>query len=455
MPSHQPIAELIEQEMARRNVPGVAIGILSGDDEYVAGFGITHVENPLPVDGDTLFQVGSTTKTLTATLAMRLVEEGRLALDAPVRTYLPDLRMADDQVTAAVTVRHLFTHTGGWAGDYFGDPGRGDDALARIVERLADLPQVMPLGHYWSYNNAAFYLAGRVLEAVAGMPFECLAQEALLGPLGMDRSFFFAEDCITHRVAAGHEALHADNSGETPKVARPWALARAAGPAGGLISTVRDQLAYARFHLDGGVARDGTRLLTAASIAHMQTPYVQAANDESVGLSWFIRDVPGARIIRHGGATNGQQSAFQMVPDRRYACTILTNSARGSELTMPVLRLALKLWLGVVVEDPQPMPVQPGQLAEYAGSYAALLDDFIVHVDGDTLLVDVVPKGGFPTADSPPGEAGPPIRLHMCGADRFIAVEEPARGTQAEFLREDGIITWLRAGGRMHRRTLP
>jgi CubicO group peptidase (beta-lactamase class C family) len=455
MSNFQSIAELIEQEMARRNIPGVAIGILYGDEEHVAGFGVTNIEHPLPVDGDTLFQVGSITKTVTATLAMRLVEEGRLALDAPVRTYLPGLRMADEEVAARVTVRHLFTHTGGWAGDYFDDLGRGDDALAKIVERLANLTQITPLGRYWSYNNAGLYLAGRVLEVVGGMPYERLTQEMLLAPLGMDRSFFFAEQCITHRVGVGHEAVYDDNSREPPKVARPWALPRAAGPAGGLVSTVRDQLTYASFHMAGGLTRDGTQLLAAESIAHMQAPRVRAANDESVGLAWFIRDLPGARIIRHTGGTNGQQTALQMVPARRYACTVLTNSDRGSELHQLVQRLALKLWLDVAVEDPEPVPVEPGQLTEYEGCYRAPLQDLIVRVESEALLVERVPKGGFPTPDSPPSPPIPPMRALMCGPDKLIGVEEPGKGLQAEFLREDGVVTWLRMNGRMHRRIQP
>lgn len=457
MPKFQSMVELIEREMARRNIPGVAIGILCGEEEHIAGFGVTNVEHPLPVDGDTLFQIGSTTKTLTASLAMCMVEEGRLNLDAPIRTYLPGLRLADEDTAARVTLRHLFTHTGGWAGDYFDDFGPGDDALAKIVERMAGLPQMTPLGRYWSYNNAGFYLAGRVLEVVGGMPYERLVQEMLLTPLGMDRSFFFAEQCITYRVAVGHEAVYEDNSPATPTVSRPWALARTAGPAGGLISTVRDQLRYARFHMNGGVTGDGTRLLAPESVALMQTPSVAAANGDWIGLSWFIRDVtdkaPGARIVRHGGSTHGQQSAFQMVPARGYACTVLTNSGRGDELTGPVLRLALRLWLDVVVEDPQPVPVQAGQLAEYEGHYVAPLTDRIVRVEGETLVIEEVPKGGFPLKDSPPRPAGPPIRVLMCGPDRFIAIEEPGKGFQAEFLREDRAVAWLRAGGRMHQRT--
>jgi hypothetical protein len=324
---------------------------------------------------------------------------------------------------------------------------------------VAHLPQVTPLDRHWSYNNAGFYLAGRVLEVVAGVPFERLVHDTLLTPLGMDRSFFFAEHCITHRVAAGHEAVYEDNSSEKPKIALPWALPRCAAPAGGIVSTVRDQLRYARFHMDGGVTRDGVRLLAAESVAEMQAPYVAAANGESSGLAWFIRDVPGARIVRHGGATNGQQSAFQMVPARHYACTILTNSDRGSELTQPVLRLALKLWLDVVVEDPQPVAIPTEQLArqlaQYEGRYSAPLDDLIVRVEGEALVIEEEPKGGFPTADSPPGPAGPPIRALMCGPDRFIVLEEPGKGFQGEFLREEGVVTWLRAGGRMHRRMTP
>ena len=108
------IGELIKQEMARLHVPGVAVGVYAAGQEFLAGFGVTSVDHPLPVDADTLFQIGSTTKTLTATAVMRLVEAGKLDLEAPIRTYLPDLRLRSEETAAHVTLRHLFTHTGGW-----------------------------------------------------------------------------------------------------------------------------------------------------------------------------------------------------------------------------------------------------------------------------------------------------------------------------------------------------
>ncbi len=258
----------ITAEMERWHVPGVAVGILHNGGTYTAGFGVTNVDHPLAVDSDTLFQIGSTTKTITATIAMRLVEAGKLSLDMPIRGYLPELRLSDESVAERVTLRHCFTHTGGWLGDYFDDTGDGDDALARYVAQMADLPQLTPLGEIWSYNNAGFGLAGRVIEAVTGQPYEDVARQLVLEPLGMEMSFFGAADSITHRCAVGHTVLDAEDPEKArAEVARPWALARNANCVGGLISTVKDQLRYARFHLGDGLAESGERLLTPESMA--------------------------------------------------------------------------------------------------------------------------------------------------------------------------------------------
>src|SRR5262245_772108 len=105
--------------MSLYGVPGVAVGIWHNGEESLAGFGVTSVEQPLPVDAATLFQIGSTSKTATATLAMILAEEGKLDLDQPIRRYWPEFRLQDATATAEATLRHCFTHTGGWLGDYF------------------------------------------------------------------------------------------------------------------------------------------------------------------------------------------------------------------------------------------------------------------------------------------------------------------------------------------------
>src|SRR5512143_854964 len=186
-PGFQDLDAVVGEAMTRLSVPGVAVGILLGGKIHTFGYGVTSVENPLLVTGDTLFQIGSITKTFTGTAVMRLVESGRLELDAPLRKYLPGLRLADEHEAAAVTMQHLLTHTSGWVGDYFEDFGTGTDALARYVASMAALPQLTPPGAFWSYNNANFWVAGRVIEVVTGQPWESAIRQLVIEPLGMSR----------------------------------------------------------------------------------------------------------------------------------------------------------------------------------------------------------------------------------------------------------------------------
>ena len=221
--------------MDRYHVPGVAIGMLRAGDIEVATFGVTSVEHPLPIDGDTLFQIASVTKTMTATVIMRLVERGALDLDEPVRRYIPAFRLRDPAAQDRATVRHLVTHTGGWLGDCFADFGNGDDALERYVTAMAELEQITPLGEIWHYSNSSFALLGRLIEVATGKTYEEATRELLFLPLGMTRSCFSAGEAITHRVAVGHVIVD-----EKPTVARPWAFPRATTPVGGVVSTAND-----------------------------------------------------------------------------------------------------------------------------------------------------------------------------------------------------------------------
>jgi CubicO group peptidase (beta-lactamase class C family) len=431
--------------MERLRVPGVAVGLLDGGEEHVAGYGVTSVEHPQPVDGDTLFQIGSISKTVTGTAAARLVEMGKLDFDAPVRSYMPDLRLADETAAARVTLRHLFTHTGGWVGDYFDDLGSGDDALAKIVARLADLPQLTPLGTVWSYNNAGFYLAGRVIEVAAGQTFEATVQTLVFDPLGMKRSCFSAADAITHRVAVGHHVWEG-----APTVARPWGLARTANPVGGINSSVRDMLRYARFHLSDGVAPDGGRLLTPASMRLMQSPQAPAEWDDAWGLTWGLRAVGGMRVVRHGGSTNGQQASLVLVPERQFALVVLTNADSGSLLHEEVALWTLRQFLGLQEPEPQPADVPADVLASYAGTYVGALADVVLIFQDGGLMLKPIPKGGFPLKDSPPPPAPPPMHIAAVGRDRIVVQDGPMKGRRGEFLRRpDGSIAWLRSS-RLH-----
>jgi CubicO group peptidase (beta-lactamase class C family) len=422
--------------MDETQTPGVAVGLLHEGDEQVAGFGVTSLENPLEVTPDTLFQIGSITKTFTGTAAMRLVERGELDLDAPVRTYLPELRLSDDEVAAKVSTRHLLTHTGGWIGDYFDDFGSGEDALARICESMSTLPQLTPLGEVWSYNNAGFYLAGRVIEAVAGKPYEQAVQDLVLEPLGLERTFFFAEDVMTRRFAVGH---HRNEDGP-PTVARPWPIGRAHHPAGGLASTVRDLLRYARFHLG-----DGEGVLTRASLDEMQTSQLEVGSIfEHIGITWAISDRTGARIVGHGGGTNGQIALFFLAPEHDFACAVLTNHQRGSEVTFAARGEALQA-IGAKEREREPIDVDAD---EYLGAYSSALFEVELKREDGRLVLVTTNKGGFPKKDSPPQPSPPPVTVSFYAPDRLFVTDGPAG--EAEFVRApDGAIAWFRVGGRI------
>ena len=435
--------------MEEVHAPGVALGVLYGDAEYTAGFGVTSLDHPLPVTAETLFQIGSITKTFVGTAIMRLEEAGKLSLDMPLRTYLPDLRLADEDTAARVTLRHCLTHTGGWLGDYFNDFGDGDDALARMVVAMVALPQLTPLGEIWSYNNAGFYLAGRVIEVVTGKPFEAALKELVLDPLGMSMTFFYPKDVMTYRFAVGHEASETD-----PHVARPWAIGRASHAAGGLVSCLPDLFRYARFHMGDGATSEGARLLAPETMALMQTPALPAASNEWMGLAWRITNVDGVRIIGHGGGTNGQKTRLVIVPDKRFALLMLTNYDRGEEAIGRVVDLALEHYLGLVEPKPMPIVVPEETLAQYVGVYDSALTVITISLRDGGLVCDLKFKGGFPNPDSPPPQfQPPPMRAALCAEDRLMFLAPPLKGGQGEVLRDaTGRIAWLRAGGRVQKR---
>ncbi len=430
--------------MEELGVPGVAIGIIHDGKEQTAGLGVTNINHPLDVTTDTLFQIGSISKTFLGTAVMRLVEQGKLQLDTPVSEYIPDFTMQDADAASRVTMRHLLNHTAGWTGDYFDDTGTGDDAIDRMVRQMAEIPQLTPLGEVFSYNNAGFYVAGRVIELVTGQTFEVALNELVLDPLGMEMTFFFPDDVMTHRFAVGH-----GGKGDDLHVMTPWALARCANPAGGLSSTVNDMLKYARFQLG-----EEPQILAEESIQTMRTPSVPIDTfGNHVGVTWMLRTIGDVRIITHSGGTNGQISLFLTVPERGFGMVILTNYGSGGQLTTKVMKWALKRYLGA--EDPQPELQErtPEQLQEYAGHYRAALSSLDLSVEDGNLMVQVIPMGGFPKKDSPAGPNPPAVRAAFCGENQLIALDPPYAETRIDILRDDaGKISWLRFGSRIARR---
>ena len=438
------LAAFVRKQMTENAVPGIAVGILHDGRRYTQGFGITNVDHPLTVDDETLFQVGSITKTMTGTILMRLAETGQVDLDAPLHDYLPEFRVVDGTATETATIRHLLTHMGGWVGDYFVPTGEGDDALDRMIEQMADLEQLAPIGTVWSYNNSGYYAAGKVIENVTGRTFEDVIEEMVFADIGMKNTYIRPGDVMTKRFAVGHIVSESGTS-----TADPWSLYRAAYAAGGAIMDVGDMLTYGEFHLGDGLNRDGQRVMSAESLAAMQSVQEEKIGSEDLmGITWHISAVDGANTISHGGGTLGQISRLLLVPEHDFVLAVVTNANRGSTAATNITRHVLDSFLDLESTDPEPQELGAAELAAFAGKYSRPFMDVNVSIDGGFLLLKAIIKQSFPDPDTPPPDPGPPAMFGFYEPDRLISIDGPAR---AQFIRkEDGSIGWLRLGSRIH-----
>ncbi len=360
------LAELAD----RYKVPGAALGIAVGEETLELAHGVVNVDTAVDVTADTLFQIGSITKVWTASVVLALADAGKLDLDEPVVTYLPELTLADPDLSAQVTMRHLLTHTSGIDGDFFEDTGRGDECLERYVAALATLPPNHPLGATWSYCNAGFVIAGRVIEKLTGQGWDAAMKDLLYTPLGLGHTVTLPEEALLYRAAVGH--VHEGD--EEPRRAPVWVLPRALGPAGVIASTVDDVLAFARMHLRGGISADGTRVLAEATVRAMQQEEVRLPDPYSIadswGLGWFRLDWNGTRLIGHDGNTIGQSAYLRVLPDHDVAVTVLTNGGHTRDLYETLVREVIREVTGVEMSEPlAPAPDAVGDIAAHVGTY--------------------------------------------------------------------------------------
>lgn len=378
----------------RHHVPGAALGILrvpqGREDELVeAAVGVLNKDTGVEVTKDTVFQIGSITKVWTATVLMQLVDEGLLNLDAPVVEVLPELRLADPDVTKQVTMRHLLTHTSGIDGDVFTDTGRGDDCIEKYVASLVEVAQNHPLGATWSYCNSGFVLAGRVIEKLTGGTWDKAVRDRIFVPLGLEHTITLPEEALLHRAAVGHVAEGTDEPSRAPV----WTLPRSLGPAGLIGSTAADLLGFARMHLTAGMAPDGTRLLDASSAAAMTTLQAEMPDKYTLGDSWGIGWIRfgwnGRRLIGHDGNTIGQSAFLRLLPDEGLAVALLTNGGNARDLYQELYREIFAELADVDMPAPLSPPAEPVSVdvQPHVGTYerASARLDVLIGDDGPIL----------------------------------------------------------------------
>lgn len=444
-PDYTSLDAAVQGEANRWNVPGIAVGILHNGDVSTTSTGFANLATRIPMTDDTISQIGSISKVFTATLAMILVDEGTLDLDTPVIKYVPDLPLQDQSARERITLRHLLSHTAGFEGDRFIDYGRGDDALATAIAGFGSLRQWSVPGELWSYCNAGFYLASRVIEVVAGEPFETVFRQRLIEPLGLETAFFFAEDVITRPHAVGHQ-LAERNDGHT--VAHGYSLPRHVNGTGGVVCSTRELLRFAQLHLSDGEI-DGTRIVSAESAAAMREPVTEAGDfHRSYGLGWCVHEYPDFRTISHGGATNGFRANLSVIPGSDFAIAILTNGDAGSRAITEIEAWALAHYLDLARPEPAPVKLSKKKLAAFAGTYNRH------DTTNEVAVVDGYLELTVESRDEESGEVESTTTYPLIpvGDTRFVVPDGPGKGNIVDFIEYSGNgepQSLLRRGGRL------
>jgi CubicO group peptidase (beta-lactamase class C family) len=270
--------------------PGLGVAVVEdGEVTLARGYGVRRIGQPEPCDARTLFGIASNTKAFTAAALALLVEEGKVAWDAPVTRYLPDFAMSDPVVTRLMTVRDLLVHRSGLAlgaGDLMSWPP-GNRTTKEIVAGVRYLPFAYGFRAGYAYDNVLYIVAGELIAAVTGMPWQRFVDARLLKPIGMSDSAPTWKEADRSRLAMPHARLGPPIRGMGPM--RPLPLEGSFAPgfaSGGIVACPRDIAKWLQTQLSLGVAPSGRRIWSEASAREMWTPQTVVSSSEGGIAEW-------------------------------------------------------------------------------------------------------------------------------------------------------------------------
>lgn len=374
--------------------PGAAVGVLSDDRIQCAAAGVLNLETGEPVTPQTFFQIGSITKLFTAVLALQQAAAGRVDLDAPVRRYLPEFKLADENAAATVTLRHLLTHSSGIDGDVLVECPQGPNRLAAYVETLAEVSRLHAPGARVAYCNAGFVLTGRLIEVLTGQSWHTALRQEILAPLGISAQTSEAERVPNQCRATGH--VSDPNNPGALKVPTGVGAIQTCAPAGTTLTmSVSGLLAFVHALMRGGAALDGTRILPEEIVRAMLRPQVAlpryaAAGATHWGLGPLLYRWNGNRLWGHDGDTGGFLAFLRVDPATGTAAALLTNGGRGVDLANEVFARVFRRLSGL---QPPPCaavrPELPVCAESYVGRYRRLHRHTQVEAAGNGLTLRV------------------------------------------------------------------
>lgn len=430
------LQQLLDESAQRLGLVGAQLAVFDGETVHEFATGLAVRERKLPVTHDTLFQVGSTTKVFNAALLLSLADEAKVDLDAPVTEYLGGARLTKDGSATAITLRHLLSMSAGLDNGPYTEHGRGDDALGRYVDALAEVPKIFEPGSAFGYSNAGSNVAGLVAQRVVGKNWETLLAERILEPLGLEYSANFPEDLLYHSVALGYSQTPAHPEGVQVPF---WGLPRSMAPAGAtLCCSAGDLVRFASMFLRKGLAQGGQRVLSEAAVETMQTPAVSLptrlmAQKWCTGPYW--KRWGGEIVLGHSGTNTGGSSLLLWCPNRNVAAATISNvPTQGYPLADTVFDTLFPETFGIEKPKmPKPENIEPvdAPLDRYVGEYVAVGNRLSVTARDGRLMARL--------------EAGAALESELIplGDDRFLP-RDPAMGGN----RGWDVAFWGNEGGR-------
>lgn len=398
------IDSIVTASMGPAGAPGISIAVVRGSDTIaLKGYGEADVENGVRVTDRSVFRIGSITKQFTSAAVMKLVEEGRVRLDAPLSEYLPDYAGPGRRVT----VHQLLNHTSGipsytGLGERFWTRSRLDLTDEQMLEMFAGDSLEFEPGSRWAYNNSGYYLLGMLIEKVTGESYAEHVNRTQFGPLGLSQTLYCDEAPIVPHRAEGYDLA----DGRIVNAA-PLSM-RLPGAAGALCSTPRDLVRWTR-------ALAGGRVVSADSYRRMTTPTsLTAGETREYGYGLVPGRFGDHESVAHGGGINGFNAYASHLPALDLTIVVLANgptSAAGvhERITRAVLGLPLS------VEQPSAadVPIAVDELARYTGTYdlsPTLPIQVRVFVSDERLMAQGTGQSAFPlrfvgdhTFDAPEG----------------------------------------------------
>lgn len=416
------LSETIERQLPAFNAPGIAIGITNRERVLHASVqGLANQETGKRVTPETLFQIGSISKSFTSILLLQLQEQGLLNIDDPVKTYLPWFEIQSQY--APITLRHLMSHT---AGIIMGS----DDTVSAFTEtwNLRHTQTRAAPGEYFHYSNSAYKALGVVLQTILKQSFAEILQERMLTPLGMTNSTPVIQLAERERMAVGYTAFYDDRPLPAGGLLAPATWLESDTADGSICSTAADMCAYLRFLL-----KRGTGLLTAQSFEQLIAPVI--ATDDGLhgahyGLGLYTQEINGRHIFGHSGGMVGYTADMLADLDSDLGVIVLTNGpAEPSKLS----RYALDL-LHAALDD-KALPNYPteenGLFDETFGQYANRERAFVLTADKRFAL-------GFGLAS---------VSVQPRSPDEFLVPLADFGLFPVRLVREDDAVTGATYGG--------